>query len=1500
MENQDLFDRQVGHLIATRLHQQELYAAIDKAVASEKTTLSNLLRSGASKDTLTRQIQTAVRELYTLAQGGVTDFITAELDFQKASLTKSVGDWFQVRAPSQQEVVTRILSTPAKFPKGAELPSIDQAFTNMSRSQINKMNAIVTSGLASNTDKDLLVRKLAKNFDVTEAQAKTILTTGMTRAAEQTKLAVAEANSDIIAGFVFTAILDSHTTRLCGMTDGLFEPVDHLTRVPPLHWGCRSSLVPVLKSKETMLDAASTRVNKEALLNVPLSDLGGDLPANETFSQWLLRQPMAYSTKLLGSEENVSLFQRGAIRLADFFNSKGARPLSLGQLRILDANSTFRNSFDRNPIPLSLPLGSPGKLVSSADATAKLRQVVLTDVLDSKQAISLTDYKGVTLVGKRSSRLRSINEFDEANNLFDPFTGEQVSSLFYHQDYTVYQERLDFMRRSKLLSSRQKDWIANFADGLGDSASTNQKSAVVEALRVTFERALSSGAQPWQDYVSVFRAEMNYSTVNVSKILDRRSRAAAEMFLQFGAAGESPRVQILGRYYTFEDLLNNKLANQQFIKDWPKTTGRALAAKLFVGLDSPPRAYLLGLRRVDKGPPKFLVKWLEENVKGLKSIKFGTWKLSSTIAGALNKSIPTFKQYDDFVSWWTQPRDPVLVRLKQAVSTQVQRVLDLQFLYMKDRRALLDQAFFKLNADSPEFKALDQHIQALQSAMALIASGEMTDYDGLAISIGKGLYKVYKPVLPFYKPTLQDYHLDGSRLLDSLVQAGILRVQSRGIVRRAILDLETGRLGGNWKDTVSREVMILDPNLLALQQTRRAVIIADRIGAVNNSQRYFVKAGSKTYWDSRGNDTGISIITRSAAPFYDERLVDSDFSTMLNHTMSTKYSIDKEFSSFFLDLARFRDRRGRVDYFDELNQFRHEVVARGEQGYGLLETLRFHLEDGRPFTALARIDGRGRLYYNGYLTPTTGELGRPFLNSAVARPVTVNAVQQIQASLGSLVGDSLSVLTEQGRLDAFHQHEQEFLEIGRLITSTTQRDQRLRNFLTMPLVQATDGVEAPKLARFALEYYRINQATGGDIYNAAKLSRLATSLMGEVDASASGLQMIALSTGNRAAAYTSNLFPTPRKQRIYDLVAQDTVVDPRFQQLMQDTGLSLSWEDLQKAAKYQVLVALYGAGKPGQVFRVTKELSELLEKRDITFVTRKQQLAIQKTIQGGIKAAISVGAEDVASSLQSLQRDINAVIRSGERPSPELIAEAQEFSPVVAKFVERLTAAQGTPVGPDVFKTIASIMSEKMAQRAPVTQEYITFWKKVGQRFAEDTQTVDMPWVTLDGKKLYQRYRTKLQEEVRFYDPQSGRYVRNVYQTVSDKDSLLGKGSLGTVRLGAGVNGTHMNDASIVRMFHLWGAKNNVPTTTIHDAVFINITDLEAATKALKQIYANASQSNQVQRTLDAMFSDGLSRESYKEFVAEARRLGLTGNPLSYSELLQDPPPGLGYYAWGP
>ena len=133
----------------------------------------------------------------------------------------------------------------------------------------------------------------------------------------------------------------------------------------------------------------------------------------------------------------------------------------------------------------------------------------------------------------------------------------------------------------------------------------------------------------------------------------------------------------------------------------------------------------------------------------------------------------------------------------------------------------------------------------------------------------------------------------------------------------------------------------------------------------------------------------------------------------------------------------------------------------------------------------------------------------------------------------------------------------------------TQRDRRMREFLEHPLIKGLEGPEVPKMSRMALEYARVYDHVGGDMRDAAKLKSFKTRLMIENDASSSGAQIIGLSTGDRMVSEASNVVPTTQKNRLYDLVAIDTINDPRFNKIKALRDANLTWEDLAKGAKAQ-------------------------------------------------------------------------------------------------------------------------------------------------------------------------------------------------------------------------------------------------------------------------------------------------------------------------------------------
>ena len=1144
--NQEIYDRVVQHLADTRLYEAETQGNASKAIHRHRLRLADLLARDIRAD-VKPEIQRAMTELNSLASTAVTEYGDAAVTFNVNNLNKAVGGFFTTRKPTGVDVLQEIVGSNIGVSK-----TMAEQFNSIGSHELIRVQQIIGRGILAKTPNAELVKQVLQSTSLTENQVKALIRTSLTRTQSVAMDKVMEANSDVVQGYRFTAVLDAKTSAICSSLDGKVFPLSEKKYRPPMHWNCRSSTVPVLKNKADLMTVNSMRINRQALDKENVKNLQGDIPKVEDYGGWLRRQSMDVKLQHLGSEERVALFEKGTLDVKEFFTSTGNQ-ISLATLRRLDNMRT--TIFPNRQVALAkaaedgftIKASRPYDVIRSPQIQEDLRAMYISDTTSMNQSMSLVDFRGTSLAGKRVTRMRSNNEFDERNTSWDPFTGEVKSTLLYDPDYSVYQERRDFLMASKILTKDQKDFIANFAESLEDSISVNQQSAVLENLRVVFERYAKDKTQ-WTDLMNVLRAESQYSVVNVSRILDRRSRERADLFSKY-LSGEEPKVQIFGDYYTFDDLSAKQLDNQRYIDNWKNTVGREKARDAYYSKTTPLRQFLFD-------PKEKSSSWLKDVEK------------------AFEKEIPGIKLIKD----WDKPTEAILQTASRRLRERYRNIMDLEFLFQQSKRNALTSTFSSMFFGTTRGKTFTdallseglndaKGIDVFADVMALVADGTSTDYDSLAINLGKKINEKWPIDFPLKAVTLADHHKAGSRILEALRDQKKIRVVSRGVVRRAAIDIDTGRPSGAWQDTVSREVTVLDPDMLELQKRNRQNIIAQRLGVVSGRDRLYVRPGEKTYFDARGKNTGQSIITRRASANYDKLIVDRDFADMLNHTMNVEYETDKTFASFMDDVVRFRDPRGQVAKYDDLNDFRKLILQRGDQGFGFMQTVKWHTQRGKPFKVLAQIDGRGRVYYQGYLTPTGGEVVRPFLNSAVARQFGQEELEELTIQLGAMIGPATEALTQAGRMEIFIRNEKDVLSLGRLLMSTTQRDRRIREFLEHPLIRSHDAEEIPKISRMALEYARVHDHVGGNFGNLAKLRTYRTKLMIENDASSSGAQIIGLSTGDRSISINSNVLATDKKNRLYDLVAMDTASDPEFHAIKALSGANIQWTDLAKAAK---------------------------------------------------------------------------------------------------------------------------------------------------------------------------------------------------------------------------------------------------------------------------------------------------------------------------------------------
>jgi SPP1 gp7 family putative phage head morphogenesis protein len=161
--------------------------------------------------------------------------------------------------------------------------------------------------------------------------AKALIRTSVQSVANKTRETIYKANPDVVGEVQHVSTLDDRTTIICIARDGLRwtldgEPVGHDLpyELPPLHWNCRSTLVPVTKTWREM------GFDLDELSPTQRASMDGAVAADMTYEQWLKTKGEAFQDRVLG-QGKAQLWRSGHIGLRDLLDQQG-RPITLTRL----------------------------------------------------------------------------------------------------------------------------------------------------------------------------------------------------------------------------------------------------------------------------------------------------------------------------------------------------------------------------------------------------------------------------------------------------------------------------------------------------------------------------------------------------------------------------------------------------------------------------------------------------------------------------------------------------------------------------------------------------------------------------------------------------------------------------------------------------------------------------------------------------------------------------------------------------------------------------------------------------------------------------------------------------------------------------------------------------------------------------------------------------------------------------------------------------------------
>ncbi|MBT9158776.1 MAG: hypothetical protein DDT26_00023 [Dehalococcoidia bacterium] len=242
--------------------------------------------------------------------------------------------------------------------------------------------------------------------------AEVVTRTAIQHVANSARAKVWEDNQDVIDGYQWVATLDTRTSPICRARDGERYEVGQ-GPLPPAHPGCRSTTVAVFGGEfGAALDEELTRASA-----------GGQVPAGETYYDWLKRQDADFQDQALGPTRG-RLFRDGGLDTEEFARlqlNRRFEPMTLDEMRAASPAAFQRAGLDSPVSGLSgVPDFSPLNFdeAMAADRAGRLTGAIPPDAKGSFRQYIGAGYRNI------NAHMRGL-ELAEGNTLFQI---EQIAS----------------------------------------------------------------------------------------------------------------------------------------------------------------------------------------------------------------------------------------------------------------------------------------------------------------------------------------------------------------------------------------------------------------------------------------------------------------------------------------------------------------------------------------------------------------------------------------------------------------------------------------------------------------------------------------------------------------------------------------------------------------------------------------------------------------------------------------------------------------------------------------------------------------------------------------------------------------------------------------------------------------------------------------------------------------------------------------------------------------
>jgi SPP1 gp7 family putative phage head morphogenesis protein len=457
------------------------------------------------------------------------------------NLDKAVGDVWRTKAPPRVIAEDIVLKTPIW-----QNSTLEQGWNGIGKAERIRIDGIIRKGIAEGQTNNAIADTVNKTFNITKNQSKGLVITATTHVYSQADHEVYKANEKLIQGWQYVAVLDSRTTPLCAHRDGTVYPIGDTEHLPPAHWYCRSTTIPIVKAYDDLSKLEGiNQIRKRNLTGLTEKEIAaydGQGPLKESYNEWLSRQPNEVVLRHLGDTKKLELFRNGQLTVDQFTNPDG-NSVGIKELRGL-TDSGYGTPGDTRRFGLAkekldtIKLGAarPDEIYESPEIQKALKEYYMLQVGELDGTMSLTNYRGTLLHNKKATKMRVLAAPPREEQMkFNPITGVYNDSRMYQPSPDTLANTYRLVNESTVLQETDKKFITSFVDGLENSMGVNERAVVTENLRITIGR-FRDNKEPWTNMKAVLQGQVKFDVMNVSDYMETQLRKDANLLLKLKQA----------------------------------------------------------------------------------------------------------------------------------------------------------------------------------------------------------------------------------------------------------------------------------------------------------------------------------------------------------------------------------------------------------------------------------------------------------------------------------------------------------------------------------------------------------------------------------------------------------------------------------------------------------------------------------------------------------------------------------------------------------------------------------------------------------------------------------------------------------------------------------------------------------------------------------------------------------------------------------------------------